>query len=234
MRPTHGLQLQANYVWSRSVDDLSSEAGVDSHGAPTLFMNPFNYAEDKGRSDFNAAQVFVMNAIYDLPSWKAANWSRFLVNGWQLGSILTLSTGYPFTALTGFCQSNVTISCGADRPNLAPGMSNNPVLGGPNEYFNPAAFALQQNGTFGNAGRNTLIGPGLANLDFSLYKMVTVKEGKNLQIRAEVFNIFNRPNFALPALNLFQSNGAPTGNAGVITQTVTSGRQIQFGVKLNF
>lgn len=61
-----------------------------------------------------------------------------------------------------------------------------------------------------------------------------VGEGKNLQIRAEVFNILNRPNFAIPALNLFQSNGAPTGNAGVITQTVTNGRQIQFGAKLNF
>jgi hypothetical protein len=115
-----------------------------------------------------------------------------------------------------------------------PGASNNPVLGEPNRYFDPNAFMLPAAGTFGDIGRNTVTGPGLAVFDFSLYKNFSVGVGRSLQFRAEIFNLFNRPNFALPGANLFTSTGARQSNAGVITSTVTTGREMQFGLKFSF
>ena len=234
MRPTHGLELQTNYVYSKSMDNLSSNAGADSRGAPTLFENPYNARPDWGPSDFDARHLFSLNSLYEIPAFGGTSSpSRYLLNGWSVGTILSLSTGNPFTPLVGFCRSNITLSCGADRPNLVAGAKPR-VIGDPNLYFDPAAFSLPAVGFFGNAGRNIITGPGFVNLDFSTYKVFRIAENKTLQFRTEAFNILNRTNFGLPGTNLFQSDGSRLSNTGVIVQTVTHSREIQFGLKFNF
>lgn len=117
------------------------------------------------------------------------------------------------------------------RPNLVLGVPL--VLGGVERHFNPAAFALQEPGFYGNAGRNILIGPALQTLDISLIKNTRITEDVNLQFRAEAFNVLNRPNFGVPLTTVFDGRGA-VGSAGRITDTVTTARQIQFGLKIIF
>jgi hypothetical protein len=107
------------------------------------------------------------------------------------------------------------------------------VTGDPNLYYNPKAFIVPANGTFGNVGRDTLAGPGLETLDLSLLKEAAVKERLKLELRAEFFNAFNQPNFNTLNLIVFtQPAGTPATTAGIIASTSTSGRQIQFGLKL--
>jgi hypothetical protein len=128
------------------------------------------------------------------------------------------------------------------RPNASSTCSNL-VTGSPNRWFNPACFTLQAPGTFGNAGRNTIPGPGVQNTDIALLKDTRIRENLNIQFRAEVFNVFNHANFAFPAQGIFSSvntatSPIPTGivapNVGQITTTVTSSRQIQLGLKVIF
>ncbi len=110
----------------------------------------------------------------------------------------------------------------------------NPVLGGPDRYFDTAAFALPAAGFYGNLGRNTLIGPGLAMVDVSLNKRFRLSERLNLQFRTEMFNSLNHPNFAIPSQRTVCSSSGPVGSAGRITSTLTSSRQLQLGLKLVF
>jgi hypothetical protein len=122
-----------------------------------------------------------------------------------------------------------------ERPDLAPGKTNNPVLGTPDQWFDSSAFVLQTAGFYGNLGRNTLIGPNQIGMDVSLSKNTAVpkiSEQFQVQFRAEFFNILNRANFSAPSLRVFDSKGLVPGNAGRITETSTASRQIQFGLKL--
>jgi hypothetical protein len=120
-----------------------------------------------------------------------------------------------------------------DRPSLNPAFSGPVVLGNPNQWYNPSAFVLPIAGTYGNLGRGVFSGPGLTNVDASLFKDTAISERANLQFRAEVFNLLNTANFGTPNATVF-SNGAISPSAGLITATATTSRQIQFGLKLIF
>jgi hypothetical protein len=104
-------------------------------------------------------------------------------------------------------------------------------VGTPTQWFNPAAFVLPPAGTYGNAGRDILTGPGLTEFDMSLFKTTAISERINVQFRAECFNLLNHPNFGMPVVSTF-SSGAVSPTAGVITYTTTTQREIQFGLKL--
>jgi hypothetical protein len=109
------------------------------------------------------------------------------------------------------------------------------ILGGPNQYFDPNAFIVPAAGTYGYVGRDTLTGPGLAQLDLSLVKSTPLSEKLRLQFRTEFFNILNHANFATPNTVVFSSaSTTPAPAAGVITSTASTSRQIQFGLKLLF
>ena len=126
---------------------------------------------------------------------------------------------------------------GRRRPDLIPGESNNPVLGGPDRYFDLSSFTPAPNDRYGNVGRNTLIGPGFANVDFSLVKnfpVPRVSEEFNIAFRGEFFNVFNRANFTLPRTTAFSSSGRADSRAGRITETVSTSRQIQLGLKMTW
>ena len=117
---------------------------------------------------------------------------------------------------------------------LAPNRSNNPVLGGPDKYFDSTAFLLPPLFVYGNLGNATLIGPGLVTLDWSMSKNTSISERMALLFRAEIFNLLNRPNFAIPNTGIFNANGTYNDSAGVVQSTTTNAREIQFGLKLTF
>ena len=168
-----------------------------------------------------------------------------LISGWQLNGIVTFSDGVGLSALTGFNASQNGDVLNPDRPDLVPGRSNSPVLGGPDQYFDPTSFVAQTRGTLGNVARNSIRGPGFANVDFAVIKSTQLVGGDSpveIQFRAEFFNIFNRPNFGLPDPTIFNNPGffVPTflatrrGAAGRISNTTSTSRQIQFGLKILF
>jgi hypothetical protein len=130
---------------------------------------------------------------------------------------------------------------GQDRPSLAPGFTHETaVRGGPDQYFDPAAFLLQPAGTLGNLGRGTFIGPDLRTLDLAAMKNFVVPkfgDAGRIQFRCEVFNMLNRANFSTPALAAFSGavdGERPLSSLGRIRATVTSSRQIQFGLRVSF
>jgi hypothetical protein len=157
-----------------------------------------------------------------------------VLKGWEANSILTATTGIPFSIAIPFNNSNNGDRQAPDRPSLVAGRSNNPVVGKVEQWYDPTAFVLPPRGFYGNLGRNTVIGPGIANLDFSLVKNFRFTERNALAFRLEFFNILNHANFGLPNRYAFTSSGAIAGNAGAIQTLTTSSRQIQFGLRYTF
>lgn len=230
-QPTRGLQVQVNYVYSKSTDDGS--VTVTQGGDNDLPQDPDDRLAERGLSNYDMRHYFVAYWSWDLPTLPGP---AVIARGWQLNAITTLASGNPFSVVVGFDRANARFQAGTSpqRPDLVPGYSSNPILGGPDQYFDPAAFALPAAGFYGNLGRNTLIGPGLATTDLSLNKRFDVGGDVKLQFRAEVFNLFNRSNFAVPSQRTVFTSTGPVGSAGRITSTTTSARQVQLGLKLTF
>ena len=195
---------------------------------------------DRGLSAFHVKHNLSFNWTYDLPFGRnSKGLAGALVKGWQLNNITSIHSGTPFTVRLGFNRSgnlNTTSFSANERPNLKAGASSNPVLGGPDRYFDVNAFVLPPANTRGTLGRNTLIGPGLVNVDASIGKSFALGESRSLLFRAEVFNLPNHPNFAVPSGQIAFTNaqGAIAPTAGRITSTVTTSRQVQFGLKFTF
>lgn len=241
-RFSHGLQLRGVYTWSKSLDDGTAVNSSVGTNAPGFVMFPGNPKLDWGPSTYDVRSLAVINGTYDLPVGHgkslltdASGWAEKLLGGWALSAILTLQDGFPFTPQLGYNPSNNGDSRNPVRPSYNPAFTGPIILGGPNQYFNPAAFLPPVAGTYGNVGRDVLTGPGLADLDFSAIKNTHLTERLNLQFRAEFFNILNRANFGTPNAVVFSSaSSTPAPTAGVITGTSTTSRQIQFGLKLQF
>jgi hypothetical protein len=239
-RFSHGLRAQLSYTFSRAIDDASGINSQDfSDGSPYV-LDFYDRKIDRGLSQFGAQQVFVANWSYELPfahSMKGVG--GYLLKGWQLNSITSVQTGHPFEVRLGFNRSgnlNTVNYAMHERPDVKQGYSNNPILGGPDRYWDINAFTLQAPNTRGNLGRNTLIGPGIVNFDFSVAKSFAIDEARRVEFRAEMFNLPNHPNVAVPSGLTAFTNAVPTiaPNWGVITSTVTTSRQIQFALKLLF
>jgi hypothetical protein len=205
-------------------------------------MDPEDRMRDYGLSSFDTRNRFSFNSSYELPfgSGKAflggaTGLGNTLVSGWQLNVILALQDGFPFTPGLGFSQSRNTDTNNPDRPDIAPGRTvSGAYLRKPEAWIDPTVFQLQTLGTYGNAGRNILIGPGFAGVDMSLFKTTRLTERWGLRFQAEFFNLLNRTNFGLPGLIMLTPSGAIAPSAGRITRTATTSRQIQFGMKLTF
>lgn len=239
-RSSHGLRAQVSYTFSRSVDDSSGINSQDFGNGVQYGLDFYDRKIDRGLSSFNTTHVLTFNWTYDLPFFKSYEGvGGLLLKGWQLNSITAVQSGTPFTVRLGFNRSgnlNVTSFSANDRPSLKQGYSNNPILGGPDRYWDISAFELPAENTRGSLGRNTLIGPGLFNLDLSLVKSFPLGEKRNLAFRAESFNLLNHPNFAVPSgqTSFTSAAGAISSTWGRITSTVTTSRQIQLGLKLAF
>jgi outer membrane receptor protein involved in Fe transport len=239
-RYSAGLRTQLSYTFSRSIDDSSGINSQDFVNNVQYVLDWYDRTLDRGLSAFHVKHNLTFNWTYDLPFGRnAKGLAGALLKGWQLNNIGAIRSGVPFTVRMGFNRSgnlNTTSFSAHERPNVKPGSSNNPILGGPNLYFDPTAFEVPAPNTRGNLGRNTLIGPGMVGIDVSVGKSFPLGEDRALQFRAEVFNLPNHPNFAVPSgLVVFtNAQGAVPPAAGRITSTVTTSRQIQLGLKLTF
>ncbi len=235
-----GFQFQTSYTWSKSIDVASGTAQPKTVGAQTSVMDAYDVQRDRSLSDFDTRHNFVTNWVWEVPFGRDRQWgadagpiANALLAGWQVGGVLTLSSGSPVNVQVGFNRSN-SGSTGTgmhERPDLVEGKSNNPVLGTPDMWFDVTAFKLPTAGTFGNLGRNTVTGPDLRNVDLSISKTSGASTGVRLQLRLEIFNLLNRANFGPPSWVIFNASGL-VGGAGRITATTTSARQIQVGTKL--
>jgi carboxypeptidase family protein len=242
-RLSGGLTLRGVYTFSKVLDDGDSLNATTSGGGPALASNPFHLRSDWGLATFDVRHVALVNASYALPFGRG---KRFLggpggfgsaaVSGWTVNSIVTLQGGFPFSPQLSYNPSNNGDTRNPVRPFANPVFSGPVILGSPNKWFDPNAFLAPANtpangGFYGNVGRDTLIGPGLATWDFSVLKDTRIRERLCLQFRAEIFNLLNRANFNLPNAVVFTPSGvSPT--AGVVTSTSTTSRQVQFGLKL--
>ena len=160
-----------------------------------------------------------------------------LIGGWQWNGIVTAQGGFPMTPVIGFNNSGTGDGGNPDVPNWNPNFKGNVILGTPDQWFNPEAFKVPIPGTFGNVSRGSLRGPGLVDIDTSLFKKIPISERFNLQLRAEAFNIFNHPNFAFPSQVVFEGNSSSyryASSAATITSSATSSRQLQLALKLMF
>jgi hypothetical protein len=231
---SHGLQFRGVYTFSKGLDDGDNMNTSIATNSPAFTANPHDIRADWGRASFDIRHAAVINATYDLPFGRGANsWATRAFGNWQISGIETLQSGLPFTPQLGYNPSNDGDSRNPVRPSLNPSFSGPVFIGSPNEYFNPNAFEPPLNGTYGNAGRNSLEGPGLIETDLSLAKKFLLTERINLQFKAEFFNLFNHTNFNTPNTVVFTSAASgPSPTAGLITSTATTSRQVQFGLKL--
>lgn len=222
-RFSKGFSLLANYVWSKSIDDGSANKGNSvSH------TNPFNNGFDKGPSDFDHTHVFTASGLWELPVRFDRKIANTLLGGWNLTSIATLQSGYPFTAGSGV--DNARSGTGGQRADLI----GDPYISGNRsrddvilQYLSRAAFAPNALGTFGNLGRNRFRGPGLASLDMGLHKSFRITERVNTQFRFEAFNAINKVNL---------SNPTSAQNSGNFMRITSAGepRILQFALRLSF
>jgi len=280
-RMSHGLQIQGSYTWGKSIDSNSGViAGDTLSGNAIGSLQWFDLKATRGLSDYNIGRVFVVNGTWQLPTLKSApavlGWAA---NGWELGGILKVSDGPPFTPTFGTDGDPLGLNSTDpwDFPDrlTGPGCKSLVNPGNPNHYVKTECFAIptapasfftptasapmctsdpvfgdnvtgnafgtppQCFNIRGNAGRNIIPGPGLVNLDFSIFKnnpIRRISESFNVQFRAEFFNILNRTNFGTPAVpdstDIFDSTGALSDSAGLLTSLTTEPREIQFALKV--
>ncbi|MDR3701143.1 MAG: carboxypeptidase regulatory-like domain-containing protein, partial [Candidatus Sulfopaludibacter sp.] len=239
-RLSRGFEIRANYTWSKSLDMNSGLTGAQAQNQPQMVMDRNNPRRDWGPSALDPASQASISGRYELPFGHGKRWLKRaggvenkLLGGWQLNGIATFLSGFPFTPVIGTNRSGDGDTRNPDRPSWNPAFTGPVVLGNPGQWFNPNAFILPAVGTYGDLGRGVFTGPGLADLDVSLFKNTEVSERASLQFRAEFFNVLNHPNFGTPNATAF-SSGAVNASAGLITTLATTPRQIQFGMKLMF
>ena len=257
---SHGFQIQGSYTWSRAIDgtagSVASDPFLNSIGNMFFYLPKY----DRGPADFNPSQNLEINYIWMIPVSSSLHGPVALAaRGWQLGGILEVKSGLPFTPLIGgdpLGQNNTHTVTIPDRLGGA-GCASLVNPGNVTNYINLRCFALPMatpaiaaqcvafsaatvagtcQNILGNGGRNEIYGPGLVNFDLSLFKNTKIKENWNLQFRAEFFNVFNHSNFEAPIDNstLFDQTGAAVGGAGSIDATSTTSREIQLALKLMF
>ena len=237
-----GSQIEGSYTWGKAIDTSSASLVGDEYSNSISSPLFFNTKLNRGLADFNIAQNLEVNYtwVLDTPKW-ARGPAAWALDGWQFGGVFEASTGVPFTPGFGGDPLGVkSTDPNVDVPNVlaGPGCRSLVNPGNPDHYIKAQCFSVPNPITLrGTLGRNTLIGPGLINFDFSVFKNNHVKrisDAFNVQFRAEFFNILNHTNFAPPLdnRNVLGSHGNPIANAGLITSTQTPSRQIQFALKV--
>jgi hypothetical protein len=244
-RFSSGLSFLANYTWSKALDTETGSGWSGSGGAEFVHLNgstasAVDYWQNSldpranyGLSMTDMPQVFNGDFIYELPVGQGKHflnrggaWNEIL-GGWEATSIWQIHSGTPFTPVMGTANLSGSLA-GTWYPNrLGTGTIGNPTI---NQWFNSAAFAQPAPYTFGDSGRNILFGPTWKDMDFALIKKVPIRklgEAGRLEIRMEVFDLFNNSNFGMP------NAAIGTAGAGIISSANTN-RSVQLGMKLTF
>jgi hypothetical protein len=268
-----GIDLLGSYTYAKSIDNASGGSAATGGGIDfaTILGNQLDNRANRGVSDFDRTHRFVVSYLWDLPRPALAARSsagRLLFANWQVAGIIVAMSGLPIDIVDSnagsfYLGQNNALS----RPSWAPGATRGTATSNvpPGYFFNPFAFVRptvlasriipSSNGSatasatgtdFGNVGRNVLRGPRQTNVDFSLFKRFPFGESKNIELRAEFFNLLNHVNLANPIsnLNALQSSGGSIdpdtgriinpGDFGRITSTSNNPRLIQFAVKVNY
>jgi hypothetical protein len=237
-RLSHGFTLLSSYTYGKSLDGNSSPRGApgDTQTPP----NPYNcLACERGLSTFDYKMRWTDSLLYNLPVGKGQQWlgnaghaTNMVVGGWQLGTIFTWEGGLPTNAV---CQNSaVQNNSNSCYPDVVAGIAPNsgPTAGSPTAYWNAAAFVDRLPGgaayRYGDSGRDTLIGPGLVNWDFSVLKGVALTERQSIQLRGEMYNVANHPDFGLPTATRGSTFGVIGG------PTISNSRQFQVALKYIF
>jgi len=237
-RFSRGLLFQGSYTYGRSRDTWSGgligSADFDNGaGSATNYFHPEN---ELGPSSYDVRHTLVVNAVYQLPFGQNGGRMAKVAGGWQIGVIANYASGIPFTPFIGYDYAGDGSSDpNAQKPDFAPGFNaDNAIVGDPNNWFNASAFVLPPAGEYGNVGRNSLRGPDLKVVDLSIFKNTRIGK-QNLQVRVEIFNLFDRANFATPnSAVLFNADGTRVPNATNVVRTATTSRQVQLGLKFVF
>ena len=238
-RFSKGLLFQGSYTYGNARDTWSGGliGGSDFEngaGSATSYLHPEN---ELGPSSYDVRHTVVFNAVYELPFGRnMTGGARQLVQGWQLGVVANYASGVPFTPFIGFDYAqDLSSDPNPQKPDWAPGFSaDNAIVGASDNWFNSNAFILPPAGAYGNVQRNILRGPDLKMVDLSIFKNTRVGR-QNVQFRIEMFNLFNRANFATPnSAALFNTDGTRIPAATQITHTATTARQVQLGLKFVF
>ena len=245
-----GFQLRGVYTYSRNLDDGSAWNTSVSSNTPAFVSFPGNPKVDYGLAATNISHAAAINGTWELPVGHGhvllANGGSLvqdLLGGWNVSGIATLQSGFPFSAQLGYNPTGNGDSRNPARPQLNPDFRGSLYPKTATEWFNPDAFTAPYPGAFGNTGRDSLIGPGLTDVDFSFAKNTTIHERLRTQFRAEYFNILNHTNFTTPNAVVFSSGPTPSKpgttaeispTAGVLTATATTSRQLQFALKFLF
>jgi len=247
-RFSKGFAVRGVYTFSKTLDNGDSLNATAAQNAVALLSNPYNPSADKGLATFDVRNSAAINASYALPVGNGQHFfgglkgvANGFVGGWTLNSIVSVQSGFPLTPQLSYNPANNGDSRNPVRPFLNPAFTGPVVTGNPNQWFNPNAFIAppSNSGFYGNLGRDSFTGPGLATWDFSAFKDTHVNERLTLQFRAEIFNALNRANFNTPNLIVDVLQAAPNSTfpeqsptAGQVTSTATTSRQIQFGLKV--
>jgi hypothetical protein len=220
-----GLTFNVNYTWAHTLDEGGLAFG-------TAAQDDSNPRDAYGNADFDARHVLQFDYSYELPAIPGL--PKVLFKGWQINGLTQMRSGLSVNVTCG-CDS-MLIGSASSRANVVSGVPLKPAhVDIPGAQINPAAFTRPATGTWGNAGRNILKGPAAFNWDFSLFKDFRIKERQTLQFRAEMYNLFNTPQFGLPGASL----SAPA-TFGVSTGTITTvsgfgtNRQIQMALRYSF
>ncbi len=220
-RFSRGFTILASYNYSKSIDGMSLD--VDGfNGQDTL-----NMRADKGLSDFDIRHRFVTSFLWEIPGPKTG-FAKWVIGGWQANGILIIESGSPFTVVSG--QDRALTATGTQRPDLTgdpkldTGRSRDAQMA---QYFDPSFFVLPALGSYGNSGRNSMIGPGDYNLDFALFKRFPIRESWQLQYRLEMFNALNHANLGNPRRNI------TAARPGQIDST-SGPRIMQMGLRMTF
>lgn len=232
-RLSRSLQFRATYTWSKNLDMNSGLTGAEAQNQAQMILDRNNVRRDWGPSALNVTSQSSVSATYDLPFSRVVRWQKMALGGWQVNGIVSLSTGFPFTPQLGSNRSGDGNMRNPDRPSLNPSFAGPVVLGMQTQWFNPSAFVIPAAGTWGDLGRGVYTGPGLADVDLSVFKNIPLSERVRLQFRSEFFNLLNRTNLGTPNATVF-SGTSINPSAGLITTLATTPRQIQFGLKLIF
>jgi hypothetical protein len=226
-RYSRGLTFLGNYTWSKNLSDAPDfRSPMFESSIP---QNNNDLAAEKGPS-CDVRHRFALSAVYSIPGFDRSAWTSAITKNWQVSTVYQVQTGFPFT-----------ISVFGDTANSGTVLSENPIRAnytgqpvfGPgtrtaNEWFNPAAFAAPAAFTFGNAGRNSVYGPGLQTLDFAVAREFAIAERAKFQFRGEFFNALNHTNLGTP------DRFVNTPQFGTITESTTPGREIQLSARLSF
>jgi hypothetical protein len=239
-RMSKGLTFNIAYTFHKSIDN-------NSVGSSNPQAQDFrNLAAERALSDYDARQRFVLAGVYQLPLATGTGLVRRLSEGWSISPIVNLQTGSPFSPIVPLTATlapgatpapNVIYNSGSllafDRPDYVSGQAlqaGSPTTG---QWLNPAAFVRHSLG-FGNAGRNILKAPGFEDVDFSVAKQTTIREGITLQFRAEFFNLFNHPNLGQPVNSIISPQFGQILATRTTRGDLGSSRQMQLGMRLTF